>query len=95
MDRSEPPSAKMLAPADRFFVGKDSHGNWVVHDAEHLRGGLFVDRAAALKYVKSEISDRPHTVVMVPEPFELDMRGPTATAQAAKRDGAHGYRRAA
>jgi hypothetical protein len=33
-----------------FFIGKDSHGNWVVQDQQRRRGGLFTERAQALRF---------------------------------------------
>ena len=58
-----------------FFVGKDSQGNWVAQDQQHLCGGLFVDRAEALRFALSENGHRPQAVIMVPGVFELDMSG--------------------
>jgi hypothetical protein len=92
---SESPSPGAHPAPDSFFVGMDSHGNWVVQDAGHRRGGLFVDRAAALKFAKSESGDHPLTVVMVPEPFELDMSGTAGPAKSVASDNAQAYRRAA
>ncbi len=57
-----------------FLVGKDSHGNWVVQDQSGLCGGLFVGRAAALKFAMSENGNQPHAVIMVPGVFELVIR---------------------
>jgi hypothetical protein len=45
MGQLEPPSSRSAL----FFSGKDSRGNWVVQDQQHLRGGLFIDRAEALR----------------------------------------------
>jgi hypothetical protein len=56
-----------------FLVGKDSRGNWVVQDEEGLYGGLFVDRAEALRFAMFENGNRPQAVIMVPGVFELDM----------------------
>jgi hypothetical protein len=66
---SEPPSC------DRpqvFIIGQDSRGNWVVRDQSGLRGGLFVGRAEALRYVRDEAGNRPRAIVMVNGAFELD-----------------------
>jgi len=62
MGRSKPPSSG----SSLFFIGKDSHGHWVVQDQNHLRGGLFVDRTQALKFALFENGNRPQAVVMVP-----------------------------
>jgi hypothetical protein len=58
-----------------FFMGKDSHNNWVVQDQQHRCGGLFVARAEALRFALFENGYRPEGVVMVPGIFELDMSG--------------------
>jgi len=55
------------------MMGQDSRGNWVVQDQSGARGGLFVDRAEALRYVRSENGSRPQAVVMVSGVLELDM----------------------
>jgi hypothetical protein len=65
----EPPSRERL---DVFMIGQDSRGNWVVRDQSGLRGGLFVGRAEALRYVRDEAGNHPQAVVMVNEAFELD-----------------------
>jgi hypothetical protein len=64
---SEPPSCSSV-----FMIGRDSRGNWVVRDQSGLRGGLFVGRAEALRYVRFEAGDHPQAIVMVSGEFELD-----------------------
>jgi hypothetical protein len=56
-----------------FMIGQDSRGNWVVQDQDGVRGGLFVDRAEALKFARSENGNRAPTVVTVLETFELNI----------------------
>ena len=68
----EPPSC-LRAPV--FMIGQDSRGNWVVRDQSGLRGGLFVGRAQALRYVRDETGDHPRAIIMVNGAFELDTRG--------------------
>jgi len=68
--QSEPPS--WLRPP-LFMVGQDTRGNWVVQDQKGMRGGLFVNREAALRYVRSENGFKPQAVVMVSGDIELDM----------------------
>ena len=61
------------------MIGQDGRGNWVVRHQSGLRGGLFVGRAEALRYVRDEAGNHPRAVVMVNGAFELDisgMRGP-------------------
>jgi hypothetical protein len=67
MGQSEPPSTRL------FRVGKDSRGNWVVQDEQGLRGGLFVDRAQAMKFVRFENGNHPEAVIVVPDTIELEM----------------------
>jgi hypothetical protein len=55
------------------MIGQDSHGNWVVQDQAGTRGGLFVDRAEALRYIRFENGIHPHALVAVSEILELDM----------------------
>ena len=64
-----------------FRIGKDSRGNWVVQGKRGLRGGLFVNRASALKFALFENGDRPELVITVPGVFELDMSGNAFAAQ--------------
>jgi hypothetical protein len=53
MNNAKPPSADARSHS-LFFIGRDSRGNWVVQDRDHLRGGLFVDRTQALKFALLE-----------------------------------------
>ena len=76
MGQQEPPSKSPL-----FFIGKDSHGNWVVQDQQGLCGGLFVNRAEALKFAMFENGNRPQAVIMVPGVLELDMSAKLRTEQ--------------
>jgi len=55
------------------MIGQDCRGNWVVQDQNGVCGGLFVDRDAALRFVRSENGYRARAVVMVSEGLELDM----------------------
>jgi hypothetical protein len=67
---TEPPSCPPI-----YMIGQDSRGNWVVRDQSGLRGGLFVGRAEALRYIRDEAGNHPGAVVMVSEAFELDTSG--------------------
>jgi hypothetical protein len=69
MGQLEPPSSR----SQLFFIGKDSRGNWVVQDQQGVRGGLFIDRAEALRFAMFENGHRPQAVVMVPGVLELDL----------------------
>jgi hypothetical protein len=65
----EPPSSLRLPI---FMIGRDSRGNWVALAQGGARGGLFVDRAGALKFAKSENGNQPHAIVWVSGILELD-----------------------
>jgi hypothetical protein len=67
---TEPPSCPHSTV---FMVGQDSHGNWVVQDQNGIRGGLFVDRAQALRFVRFETGNRSQAFINVGGTLELDM----------------------
>ncbi|MGA9009480.1 MAG: hypothetical protein WBE48_09105 [Xanthobacteraceae bacterium] len=71
----EPPSC--LRPPI-FMLGQDSRGRWVVEDNNGARGGLFVDREQALRYIRFENGNRPHAFVSVTGIFELNIAPPSA-----------------
>ena len=72
MKKDKPPSSSS-SKSSLFLIGRDSHGHWVVQDQSGRRGGLFIDRAEALKYAMFENGHRPLAVIMVPDVLELDM----------------------
>jgi hypothetical protein len=67
--QTEPPS--WLRPP-LFMLGQDLHGNWVVQEQKGTRGGLFVDREAALRFIRAETGYKPQAIVMVSGLLELD-----------------------
>lgn len=73
MKHVEPPSPEPSSRFPLFLIGKDSRGNWVVQDQKGNCGGLFVNRAEALRFAMFENGNRPQAVIMVPGVFELDM----------------------
>ena len=79
MDNGEPPSSSNDEPPSTnrakslFRVGKNSHGNWVVQDQTGLCGGMFVNRAEAVKFAMFENGNQRQAVIMVPGILELDM----------------------
>jgi hypothetical protein len=73
MGQYKPPSTRATSMPRLFRIGKDSHGNWVAQDQQGLCGGLFVDRAEALKFAMFENGNCPQAVIMVPGVLELDM----------------------
>jgi hypothetical protein len=90
----EPPS-RLKPPV--LMVGQDYHGNWVVQDQSGERGGLFVSRAAALRYVRDENRDRHGSVVMISGILELDVnrRPPAAIERLSAIDDQQHLRRVA
>jgi hypothetical protein len=78
---SKPPSSRSSSPSRLFRIGRDSRGHWVVQDQHGLCGGLFIDRAEALKFAMFENGNRPQAVITVPGVLELDM---SAKPQAAR-----------
>jgi hypothetical protein len=66
---AEPPSC-FQPPI--FMIGQDRRGNWVAQEKSGARGGVFVDRAGALKFVKFETADHLHAVVWVNGILELN-----------------------
>jgi hypothetical protein len=78
MRQAEPPSSSR---SSLFLIGQNSRGNWVVQDQRGLCGGIFVDRAKALRFAMFENGNRPQAVVLVPGVFELDMGRKPCTAR--------------
>jgi hypothetical protein len=73
MPQSEPPSTRSASESRLFRIGKDSHGHWVAQDQQGLCGGLFVDRAEAVRFAMFENGHCPQAVIMVPGILELDL----------------------
>ena len=67
----EPPSCSSTSTI--VFVGKDKGGHWVVQEQNGLFGGLFVNRAQAVKYALFENGHHPETIVELSRAIELDM----------------------
>ena len=66
----EPPSCSSASAI--VFIGKNSRGNWVAQEQNGLYGGLFVNRAQAVKYALFENGHHPETIVEVSREIELD-----------------------
>jgi hypothetical protein len=77
MRRAEPSSSSR---SSLFMIGQNSRGNWVVRDKRGLCGGIFVDRAEALRFAMFENGNRPQAVILVPGVLELDMDRKPGTA---------------
>lgn len=56
-----------------FLLGQNSRGQWVARDQSGRRGGLFVSKAAALKFALFENGRRPELVVNMPSGLELSL----------------------
>src|SRR5712692_7925865 len=74
----EPPSCSSQSAI--VFIGKNSRGNWVAQEQNGLYGGLFVNRAQAVKYALFENGRHPETIVEVAREIELDMGGKLAAS---------------
>lgn len=77
MRRAEPYSCSR---SSLLLIGQNSGGNWVVQDPRGLRGGIFVDRAEALRFAMFENGNQPQAVIMFAGVFELDMSRKPGTA---------------
>ena len=66
----EPPSRSAAAPTI-VFIGLNNHGQWVVQEQNGLYGGLFVNRAHAVKYALFENGNHPETIVEPSRKIEL------------------------
>lgn len=71
MKLDEPTSCRPAAPT--VFVGRDRRGNWIACEQNGIFGGLFVNRAQALKYALRENGYHPETVVELSHDIELDI----------------------
>jgi hypothetical protein len=69
----EPPSCS--SPSAIVLIGRNSRGNWVAQEQNGLYGGLFVNRAQAVKYALFENGHHPETIVELSREIELDMGG--------------------
>lgn len=73
----EPPSCS--ASAALVFIGRNRRGQWVAQEQNGLFGGLFVDRAQAMKYALFENGHHPETIVELTRAIELDTSGRLAS----------------
>jgi hypothetical protein len=69
----EPPSCS--SPSAIVFIGCNGRGQWVAQQQHGLYGGLFVNRAQAIKYALFENGHHPETIVELSREIELDMAG--------------------
>ena len=74
----EPPSCSSASSI--VFIGRNSRGNWVAQEQNGLYGGLFVNRAQAVKYALFENNHHPETIVELSREIELDLSGKSASS---------------
>jgi hypothetical protein len=79
MNKGEPPS-QCLARYCPMLVGRNGRGHWVVRSQDGLCGGLFVNRAEALRFALFENGHRPDTVILVTGNLELALTEPLDVA---------------
>jgi len=80
----EPPSCS--SSSSIVFIGRDSRGRWVEQQQNGLYGGLFVNRAQAIKYALFENGRHPETIVELSRGIELDISGKLRFPDAAPHD---------
>ena len=73
MGSAVPAAANASSPSSCLLLGIDSRGNWVVRDQAGRRGGMFVNRAAALLYARLETGNRLASLVPVTGTLELGL----------------------
>ena len=78
----EPPSCS--ATSAIVFIGRNRGGQWVAQQQNGLYGGLFVNRAQAVKYALFENGQHPEMIVELSRELELDMRGEIANLPASR-----------
>src|SRR6202048_2474602 len=69
----EPPPCSSASTI--VLIGRNSRGNWVAQEQNGLYGGLFVNRAQAIKYALFENGHHPETIIETSRDIELDMSG--------------------
>jgi hypothetical protein len=67
----EPPSCSSASSI--VFIGRNRRGQWVAQEQNGLYGGLFVNRAQAVKYALFENGQHPEMLVELSHEIELDM----------------------
>ncbi len=78
----EPPSCS--SPSTIVFIGKNRRGSWIARQ-NALYGGLFINRAQAVKYALFENGHHPETIVELSREIELDIGGTTRPVQMSSR----------
>jgi hypothetical protein len=74
----EPPSCHNTI----VLIGRNNRGQWVAREQNGLYGGLFVSRAAAVRYALFENGHHPEAIISSANFLELDIGAtPSRTAQ--------------
>ena len=68
----EPPSCNPAA-SNVILIGRNRHGYWIAREKNGLFGGLFVNRAEAIKYALFENGRHPETIIELSREIELDI----------------------
>lgn len=71
MKHTEPPSCS----AHIVLIGKNRRGGWVALEQTGRYGGLFVSRAAAIKFSLSQNGSRPEAIFDAAHVLELSLYG--------------------
>lgn len=71
-EKTEPP----LCGSNIVMIGKHSRGSWVAQERSGLYGGLFINRAAAVKFALFENGNHPEAIIDAPSILELSLNGP-------------------
>ena len=74
----EPPSPN--SSANIVFIGRNRRGQWVAQEQNGLFGGLFVNRAQAVKYALFENGHHPETIIELSRAIELDTSGKVSSS---------------
>ncbi|WP_337270509.1 hypothetical protein [Oryzifoliimicrobium ureilyticus] len=59
--------------SQRFTIGHDADGRWLVCDCLGLVGGVFVDRASAIRFAVTESGRHPEAVACLPDQSVLEV----------------------
>jgi len=76
----EPPSCSSRSAI--VFIGRNKRGQWVAQEQNGLYGGLFVNRAHAVKYALFENGHHPEAIIELARDIELDMGGAPSSSSA-------------
>ena len=79
----EPPSCS--APSAIVFIGKNRRGSWIAQQQNGLYGGLFVNRAQAVKYALFENGGHPETIIELTREIELEIGKPAFSTAGTRR----------